>query len=134
MLNALDLLDAQRRLVGFHHVCDLLVSNRRLPVIYVMEVVPADSGQPERGVHTTFVLDSRRTAATRIEGQTSAPLSCSDNILIYRESVQGLPVPGEGNAIEFAGERKGGSVTATPSALIETSRYPTVGSANAPVQ
>jgi hypothetical protein len=96
------LLNPDRKLVHFHHTCDLVIEGKHYPVADVQEIIPGPmtARGDNRVIVFTQPLDS---VVQNFEYTLNRPLFCSGNQLIVFGDlrIEGSSGSEEGNALTF---------------------------------
>lgn len=105
MLKGNWLLDADRKLVHFHHTCNLRIDGKWYPVVDVQEVIPAPG--TARGDNRVIVFGPNGKPVQKFEYVLNRPLFCTAEKLVVWSDLRIDGVSGEGNVLIFksAGER-----------------------------
>ena len=109
-LSEQNVLEKERKLVHFAHVCNLIIDNALYPVINLIEHVPG--AKVPRGVARLLVLDSNLMLAKEISHDgSSKPLFCENDQLFLHGflAIDGLEP--EGNVLTFSDKAQNVIVT-----------------------
>lgn len=92
-------LNKDRQLVHFSHVCNLRIDGRHFPVIDLMELVPG--ANTPRGVNRIIILNDELAPIQTINYITERPLFCKDRQLFVFGEIMVKGVLPEGNVLAF---------------------------------
>jgi hypothetical protein len=125
MLRAGGLLDGDRKLVHFHHTCNLRIGGKWHPVVDVREIIPAAG--TARGDNRVIVFGPSGKVAAKFEYTLNRPLFCAgDKLIVYGDlTIDGMS--GEGNVLWF---QDGGSRIEL--SHVEPQNYPLPDTKNRP--
>jgi hypothetical protein len=99
MLLANGVLNADRKLVHFHHTCNLKIDGKWYPVVDVQEIIPAPG--TASGDNRVIVFSPAGKPVRKFEYMLNRPLFCDAEKLILYGDLRIDGVSGEGNVVTF---------------------------------